>query len=110
MTTVTWRVEILDHRAVKELDALAPDVRQRFLRIAELIEKHGMAAMHEALRQALGGQVVGDEDEGQGWHRSRHLRACEGRTGRGRARLREKTHKTPQNALEIARQRAKEVT
>jgi phage-related protein len=25
---VTWHVEILDHRVVKELDALAPDVRQ----------------------------------------------------------------------------------
>ena len=34
---MTWHVEILDHRVVKDLDALAPDVRQRFLRIAELI-------------------------------------------------------------------------
>jgi hypothetical protein len=32
-------VEILDRRVVKELDGLAQDVRQRFLRIAGLIAR-----------------------------------------------------------------------
>ena len=32
-------------RVVKDLDALAQDVRQRFLRISELIEEHGLSAM-----------------------------------------------------------------
>jgi hypothetical protein len=41
-----WRVDILDHRVEKELDALSADIRQRFLRIAELIQQHGLAAMH----------------------------------------------------------------
>jgi hypothetical protein len=47
MAHVSWRVELLDHRVFKELDALASDVRQRFLRISQLIEQHGPAAMHE---------------------------------------------------------------
>ncbi len=70
---MTWHVEILDHRVVKELDALAPDVRQRFLRIAELIEQHGMAAMHEPYVKHVEGKLLGDEDEGQGRDRSRDL-------------------------------------
>ena len=57
MYLVFWRVEILDHRVVKELDALAPDVRQRFLRIAHLIEEHGMAAMHEPYVKHLEGKL-----------------------------------------------------
>jgi phage-related protein len=48
---VAWSVEILDHRVVKELDALAQDVRQRFLRVAQLIEEHGMAAVHAFVKK-----------------------------------------------------------
>jgi phage-related protein len=47
----------LDGRVEKELDALAPDVRQRFLRIAELIEQHGLAAMHEPYVKHLDGKL-----------------------------------------------------
>jgi phage-related protein len=50
-------VDILDGRVEKELDALAPDVRQRFLRIAELIEQHGLAAMHEPYVKHLDGKL-----------------------------------------------------
>lgn len=71
---MSWHVEILDHRVVKELDGLAQDVRQRFLRIAGLIEQHGMAAMHEPYVKHLEGKLWEIEDEGQGWDRSRHLR------------------------------------
>ena len=45
--SVVWQVELLDRRVERELDTLAVNVRQRFLRIVELIEKHGLDAMHE---------------------------------------------------------------
>jgi hypothetical protein len=85
MSIVAWRVEILDHRAVKELDALAQDVRQRFLRIAEPMKgKDGIARAIYVTAQ--GERVV-------------ILHAFV-----------KKTQETPRSALEIARKRAKEVT
>jgi hypothetical protein len=54
---VAWQVEILDRRVERELDALAVDVRQRFLRIVELIEKHGLDAMHEPHIRHLEGRL-----------------------------------------------------
>ena len=54
---VAWRVEILDRRVERELSALAPDIRQRFLRIAELIEQHGIAAMREPHVKHLEGKL-----------------------------------------------------
>ena len=54
---VAWRVEILDRRVERELSALAQDVRRRFLRIAELIEQHGMMAMHEPHVKHLEGKL-----------------------------------------------------
>ena len=50
-------MEILDRRVEQELDELAPDVRQRFLRIAELIERHGPAAVHEPYVKHLEGKL-----------------------------------------------------
>ena len=61
---VAWHVEILDRRVERELDALAVDVRQRFLRIVELIEKHGLDAMHEPHIKHLEGRTLGDAHEG----------------------------------------------
>lgn len=52
-----WRVEIFDRRVERELSALAQDVRQRFLRIAELIEQHGLAAMREPHVKHLEGKL-----------------------------------------------------
>ena len=57
MTHGSWHVELLDLRVEKELDALAADVRQRFLRIAELIERHGPAAVHEPYVKHLEGKL-----------------------------------------------------
>jgi hypothetical protein len=44
---VAWRVEVLDRRVEQELEALALDVRQKFARIVNLIEQHGLPAMRE---------------------------------------------------------------
>jgi phage-related protein len=54
---VAWHVEVLDRRVERELDDLAEDVRQRSLRIVELIEKHGIAAMHEPHTKHLAGKL-----------------------------------------------------
>jgi phage-related protein len=107
---VTWHVEILDHRVVKELDALAPDVRQRFLRIAELIEQHGMAAMHEPYVKHLEGKLWEMRMKGKdGIARAIYVTAKGERVVVVHAFVK-KTQKTPQTALETARKRAKEVT
>jgi phage-related protein len=50
-------VEILDCRVERELDELAADVRQRFLRIAELLERHGPAGVHEPYVKHLDGKL-----------------------------------------------------
>ena len=105
-----WQVEILDHRVEKELDALAADVRQRFLRIAELIEQHGLAAMHEPYVKHLEGKLWEMRMKSKdGIARAIYV------TGKGERVVVvhacvKKTQKTPQKALETARMRAKDVT
>jgi phage-related protein len=106
---LAWTVELLDARVLKELDALSADMRQRFLRIAELIEKHGLAAMQEPHIKHLDGKL---------WEMR-----MKGRDGIARAicvtvtgervvvvhAFAKKTQRTPLRALETARRRAKEV-
>jgi phage-related protein len=107
---VSWHVEILDHRVVKELEALAQDVRQRFLRIAGLIEQHGIAAIHEPYVKHLEGKLWEMRMKGKdGIARAVYVTAKGERVVVVHA-FAKKTQKTPQAALEIARQRAKEVT
>ena len=107
---MSWRVEILDHRVLKELDALAPDVRQRFLRIAELIEQHGPAAMHEPYVKHLEGKLWEMRMKGRdGIARAIYVTAKGERAVVLHAFVK-KTQKTPRQALEIARKRAREVT
>ena len=106
---MSWRVEILDHRVESELDALAPDVRQRFLRIAELIERHGPAAMHEPYVKHLEGKLWEMRMKGKdGIARAIYVTATVARVVVLHAFVK-KTQKTPERALDVARQRAKEV-
>lgn len=110
MPHVPWSVEILDSRVERELDALAPDVRQRFLRIAELIERHGLGAMHEPYVKHLDGKLWEMRMKGRdGIARAIYVTAKGERVVVVHAFVK-KTQKTPQRALEIARERAKEVT
>jgi phage-related protein len=102
-------VEILDRRVERELDELAPDVRQRFLRIAELIDQHGLAAMHEPYIKHLEGKLWEMRMKGRdGIARAIYVTAKGERVVVLHAFVK-KTQKTPQRALEIARERAKEV-
>ena len=106
---MSWQVEILDRRVEKELDALAPDVRQRFVRIAELIERHGLDAMHEPYVKHLEGKLWEMRMKGKdGIARAIYVTAKGERVVVLHAFVK-KTQKTPLAALEVARQRAKEV-
>jgi phage-related protein len=106
---VLWRVEILDRRVERELDELAADVRQRFLRIAELIERHGPAGVHEPYVKHLDGKLWEMRMKGKdGIARAIYITAQGERVVVLHAFVK-KTQTTPKRALEIARERAKEV-
>ena len=106
---VAWQVEILDRRVERELDALAVNVRQRFLRIVELIEKHGLDAMHEPHIKHLEGRLWEMRMKGKdGIARAIYVTAVGQRVVVVHA-FAKKTQKTPRRALDIARARAKEV-
>ena len=106
---MSWRVEILDRRVEREVDALAQDVRQRFLRIVELIEKHGRAAMHEPHVKHLEGKLWEMRMKGKdGIARAVYVTATGERLVVVHA-FTKNTQKTPTRALETARARAKEV-
>lgn len=109
MRDVVWRVEVLDKRVERELDALAADIRQRFLRIVEHIELHGVAAMHEPHVKYLEGKLWEMRMKGKdGIARAIYVTAERERVVVVHA-FSKKTQKTPTRALEVARARAKEV-
>lgn len=106
---MTWRVEILDRRVERELNALAMDIRQRFLRIAELIERHGLAAMREPHVKHLEGKLWEMRMKGRdGIARAIYVTAAGERVVVVHA-FDKKSQRTPVRALEVARERAKEV-
>jgi phage-related protein len=106
---VVWRVEILDKRVERELDALAVDIRQRFLRIVELIELHGVAAMHEPHVKHLEGKLWEMRMKGKdGIARAIYVTAERERVVVVHD-FTKKTQKTPARALDVACTRAKEV-
>src|ERR1700691_3188508 len=97
---VPWHVEALDHRVVKELDALSQDVRQRFLRIAELIERHGPADVHEPYVKHLEGRLWEMRMKGKdGIARAIYVTATGERVVVLRA-FTKKTQKTPRREIE----------
>ena len=106
---MSWRVEVLDRPVERELDALAADVRQRFLRIVELIQKHGLAAMHEPHVKHLEGKLWEMRMKGKdGLARAIYVTATGERLVVVHAFVK-KTQKTPARALATARARSKEV-
>jgi len=88
---------------------LAQDVRQRFLRIAELIERHGMLAMREPHVKHLEDKLWEMRMKGRdGIARAIYVTATGERMVVVHA-FDKKTQKTLARALKIARERAKEV-
>lgn len=99
----------MNRRVARELDALAEDVRQRFLRITELIEKHGLAAMHQPHVKYLEGKLWEMRMMGKdGIGRAIYATATGERVVVVHA-FAKNTQKTLARALETARARSKEV-
>lgn len=106
---MTWHVEVLNGLVQGELDALPQDVRQRLARIVDLIQQHGLLAMREPHVKHLEGKLWEMRMKGKdGIGRAIYVTATVQRVVVVHAFVK-KTQKTPQRALEIARERAKEV-
>jgi phage-related protein len=106
---VKWTIETLDDRVQAEIMALPEGVQARVIRILELIEQVGLEQVHEPHIKHLEDklwEIRAKAPDGIG--RAIYLTA----TGKRLVILHafvKKTQKTPKQALEIARQRAREV-
>lgn len=107
---MTWRVEILDAVVAAEIEALPEDIQAAFLRLAERIEAVGLERIREPHVRHLRGKLWEMRLTGrEGIGRAIYVAA----TGRRIVVLHafvKKTQKTPARALELAEQRAKEMT
>jgi phage-related protein len=107
---VGWTVAILNETVVAELAALPADMRARFGRIVLLIEAHGLERVHEPHVKHVEDRLWEMRLTGRdGIARAIYVTAIGRRVVVVRVFVK-KTQKTPQRELEIARQRAKEVT
>lgn len=93
-----------------ELDALPADIRASFERIVQLVQAMGLERVHEPYIRHLEDRIWEMRLRGRdGIARALYVTA----TGRRVVILRvfaKKTQKTPRREIELARQRAKEVT
>jgi phage-related protein len=104
-----WTVEFLDERARTELTTLPLDLRASFERIAGLIRVNGLEKMREPYVKHLEGRLWEIRMKGQsGIARAVYVTAVGKRVVIVHV-FEKKTEKTPRRALEIARQRAREV-
>lgn len=103
-----WTVETLDSRVDRELAALAPDLRARFVRIAELLMDQGPQRVHEPYVKPLGDKLWEMRMKGRdGIARAIYIAAY----GRRLVVLHvfvKKTEKTPRMALDTAASRARQ--
>ncbi|MBM3554581.1 MAG: type II toxin-antitoxin system RelE/ParE family toxin [Alphaproteobacteria bacterium] len=103
-----WRVETLDERVDKELEALADDVRASFARIAELIMSHGLHRVREPYVKHILGKLWEMRLKGRdGIARALYV-AAEGRRVVVLHAFVKKTEKTPRDAIDIAHRRGRE--
>lgn len=105
---ITWSVETLDSRVDAELEALPADMRERFVRIARLLQEFGPQNVREPYVKPLAGKLWEMRMKGRdGIARAVYVAA----TGRRLVVVHafvKKTQKTPRSALETARTRAEE--
>ena len=106
---MAWTVEILNPRVEAELLALPKDMQARFLHVAELLEEFGPQQVGMPHIRPL---------EDKLWEMRLKGKSCIGRAiyiaSRGKRLVVlhvfvKKTQKTPRRAIELARQRAKEI-
>lgn len=104
-----WTVEFFNDTAREELEALPEDIRARFERIVNLIGTKGLEQVHEPYVRHLEGKFWEMRMKGKdGIARSIYVPA----TGKKIIILHsfiKNTQKTPKAALDIARDRAKEI-
>jgi phage-related protein len=104
-----WVVEFLNRTVAAEVEALPGDMRAKFLRIVQMIEAWGIERMREPHVKHLDGRLWEMRMTGRdGISRAIYVIAAGRRVVVVRAFIK-KTQKTPQNELELARRRAKEV-
>jgi phage-related protein len=107
---VNWTVVFVNAAAQAELHALPAVMRARFERIATLIRDIGLEKVHEPYMKHLEGSLWEMRLTGRdGIARAVYMTA----SGRRIVVLRcfvKKTEKTPRRELELARERAKEVS
>jgi phage-related protein len=105
-----WSFVFLNPEVKAELDALPEDVRASFERIVRLVQAVGLERVHEPYIKHLEERIWEMRLRGRdGIARALYVTA----TGRRVVILRvftKKTQKTPRHEIELARQRAKEVT
>lgn len=107
---IMWTVETLNTIVDEEIAALPADMRARLVRYANLIEEHGLEQLPRDATKHLEGKLWELRLTGKsGISRAIYVTAFEQRVVILRAFIK-KTQKTPPKELEIARQRAKEVT
>ena len=107
---MTWSFVFLNAEVKAELDALPADTRANFERIVQLVQTFGLERVHEPYVKHIEGRIWEMRLRGRdGIARALYVTA----TGRRVVILRvfaKKTQKTPRREIELARQRAKEVT
>ncbi len=105
-----WAVELLDDRVRDEVEALPADMKARLRRIAELIQSYGLEQMREPHVKHLEGLLWEMRMKGKdGISRTIYVAARGRRVVVVRVFLK-KTQKTPRREIDLAMERAKEVT
>ena len=101
---------MLDGRVREELDALPADMKARFRRIVELIQGYGLDQVREPHVRHLEGSLWEMRMKGKdGISRAIYVTATGRRVVVVRVFLK-KTRKTPRREIDLALERAKEVT
>jgi phage-related protein len=107
---VAWRVEILNETVAAEIAGLPADMQARFLRLAERIASVGLERLSEPHVKHLEGKLWELRLTGRdGVARALYVTAIGRRVVVVRAFVKKK-QKTPRSEIELALQRAKEVT
>jgi phage-related protein len=106
---MSWTVETLNETVDAELDALPPDMRARFARVAELIESVGLPHVREPHVKHVRGPIWEIRLNGRsGIARALYVTARTQRVVVVRA-FAKKTQKTPTAEIALALQRAGEL-
>ena len=106
---MAWTVSTLNATVDAEIEALPADMRARLVRLAELIEKHGLEALPRDSVDHLEDKLWELRLKGKaGISRAIYVTASGQRVVIVRVFIK-KTQKTPSKELRLARERAKDV-